>query len=92
MESVVASDEEAPPTNPKKKDLTKNEHLEAVSMLVMMATEDHLKRGSVMAVTRRLNMACSTIYRLWEQAVCTCAMGIIDSPELVPWKKFWEST
>ena len=42
MESWDASDKEAPPTNPRKKDLSKIKQLEAISMLVMTATEDCL--------------------------------------------------
>ena len=42
-ESGDASDEEAPPSNPKRKDLTRNEWLKAISMLVAMKTEDSLR-------------------------------------------------
>ena len=83
MELGDASDEEAPTTNPRKKDLTKNEWLEVISMLVMTATEDHLQRGAIMKLTERFNVACSMVYRLWECVVCTCAMGVINLPKLV---------
>ena len=85
MESGDASDEEAPPTSSRKKDLSKSEQLEAISMLVMMATEDHLQRGSIMDIAKRFNVACSTIYKLWEHAEHMHAMGIINSPKLVSW-------
>ena len=65
MESEDASDEEASHCNPPKTDLTNNQCLEAISMLLMMAIEDHLKRGSVMAIAERFNVACSMIHRLW---------------------------
>ena len=52
-------------------------------MLLMTATEDHLKRGSVMAIAERFNRACSMIHRLWKCVEHTCAMGIINSPELL---------
>ena len=61
-------------------------------MLVMMATEDCLQRGAVMKLTERFNVACSTVYRLWEHAAHMCAMGIINTPYLLHRKKFQEST
>ena len=84
-----ASNEVAPTTSPRKKYLTKNEWLEAISILVMTATEDHLQRGAIMKLTGMLNMTCSTstVYRLWECAECMCAMGILNLPELVSWEK-----
>ena len=33
-------------------------------MLLMTTTEDHLKRGSIMAITERFNMACPMIHSL----------------------------
>ena len=59
-------------------------------MLLMMATEG-LKRGSVMAVTKRFNVAHSMIHRLWKHAEHTCAMGVIYYVGLLSQKKFWES-
>ena len=72
-----------PSTNTRKKDLTKNKWLEVISMLVMMANEDHLQQGAVMKLAKRYNVPCSMVYRLWECVVHTCAMGIINSPELM---------
>ena len=85
MESGDASNKEAPPTNPKKKELTRNTQLQVISMLVVMNTEDGLKQGSVMAIAKRFNEACGMVYRLWEHVEHTCATGIIDSPELISW-------
>ena len=62
MESEDASNEEASHCNAPKMDLTNNQCLEAISMLLMTTTEDHLKRGSVMATTERFNMAHSTLH------------------------------
>ena len=53
MESEDTSDEEASCCDPPKKDLSNNQLLEVISMLLMTATEDHLKRGSVMAIAKR---------------------------------------
>ena len=83
MESGDASDKEAPPTNPKKREPMRNTWLQVISMLVVMNTEDSLKQGSAMAITKRFNMACSIIYRLWEHAECMHAMAIINSPKLI---------
>ena len=52
-------------------------------MLLAMKMEDGLKQGSVMDIAKRFNVACSMIYRLWECAECTHAMGVINSPELI---------
>ena len=56
-------------------------------MLLMTATEDHLKRGSIMAVTKRFNVAHSMIHRLWKSAEHMCTMGIINSLKLLSQKK-----
>ena len=60
-------------------------------MLLMMATGDHLKRGSIMAIAKRFNMAFSMIHRLWKHVEHMCAMGVINYAELLSRKKFWES-
>ena len=51
-------------------------------MLVMTATEDCLQRGALMDIAKRFNVACSTIYRLWECMAHTCATGIKILPNL----------
>ena len=91
MESEDASDEEASCCNPPKMDLTNNQQLEAISMLLMMATEDHLLRGSIMAITERFNVACSMIHRPWKHAEHMHTMGVINDAKLMSQKKFWES-
>ena len=60
-------------------------------MLLMTATKECLKRGSVMAVTKRFDVAHSTIHRLLKQVECSRTMGVINSPELYSWKQFQES-
>ena len=54
MESGDASDEEAPPCDPKSNNLTQKEQSKAIPMLVDMETEDGLKRGAIMVVTKTL--------------------------------------
>ena len=61
-------DKEASSHDPPKMDLSNNQHLEAISMLLTTAMEDRLKRGSIMAVAKRFDVACSTIHRLWKWA------------------------
>ena len=57
MESGDASDKEAPPCDPKRKDLMQKEQSKAISMLVAMETEDSLRRGAIMVVTQKFNLA-----------------------------------
>ena len=87
MEFGDASDEEASCCDLNKTDLLNNQHLEAISMLVMNAMKDCLKRGSVMAMTKRFDMAHSTIHILWKQAECMHVTGVINSPKLYSQKK-----
>ena len=87
MEFGDASDEEASSHDPPKMDLSNNQHLESISMLLMTAMEDRQKKGSVMAIANRFDVAHSTIHRLWKQVEHTHAMGIINSPKLYSQKK-----
>ena len=91
MEGTGASNEEAPPTNVRKKDLTKSQRLEAISILRFKYIDGRFQRGAIVDVTKRFNMARTTIWRLWQQVVCTRAVGIINSPKLVSWEKIQES-
>ena len=91
MEAMGASNEEAPPTHVRKKDLTKSQRLEAISILRVKYIDGRFKKGAIVNVAKRFNVARTTIWRLWQQAVCTSAVGIINSPEWVSWKKFRES-
>ena len=61
MESGDASDEEAPPCDPKSNNLTKKEWWKAISMVVDMETEDGLKRRAVMVVARKIRLACADL-------------------------------
>ena len=87
MEYAGASDKEAPPNNVNKKDLTKSQWLEAISILRMKFIEGSFERGAIVDITKRFNMACTTIWRLWQQAACMHVTGIINSPKLVSWEK-----
>ena len=91
MEFLDASDEEASPTNPKKREMLKNACHQIVSMLQAMETSDCLCQGSVTSITKRFSMACSMVYILWGCMESMHAMGIIDSPELNSQKKIQEA-
>ena len=91
MEGMGASDEEALPTNVRKKDLTKSQRLEAISILSVKYIDSRFERGAIVNIAKKFNVARTTIWRLWQQAACMRAVGIINSPKLVSWKKFWES-
>ena len=57
MESGDASDEEAPPCDPKSNNLMPREWAKVISMLVAMETEDGLRRVAIMVVTRKIGLA-----------------------------------
>ena len=73
----------APPTNVRKKDLTKSQRLEAISILRVKYIDGRFQRGAIVDVAKRFNI---TIWRLWQRVACTHAVGIINSPELVSGK------
>ena len=57
MESSDASNEEAPPCDPKSNNLMQKEQAKMFSMLVDMETEDGLKRGAIMVITKKIGLA-----------------------------------
>ena len=57
MESGDASDEEAPPCDPKSNNLMQKELSRAILMLVDMETEDGLKRHVIMIITQKIGLA-----------------------------------
>ena len=61
MESGDASDEEAPPCDPKSNNLMQKEWLKVISMLVDMETKDGLKRHAVMVVAKKIGLACADL-------------------------------
>ena len=68
VESGNSSDEEAPSSNPNKKELMRKEQSVVVSMLIAMKTNDSLRRGAIMFITKKCGMAHCT-YHLWERHV-----------------------
>ena len=61
MESGDASDKETPPCDPKSNDPMKIEWSNVISMVVDMETEDGLKRGAVMVITKKTGLACADL-------------------------------
>ena len=62
MEFGDASDEEAPPCDPKSNNLTKKERSKAISMVVDVETKDGLKRCAIMVVTKKIRSACADLH------------------------------
>ena len=87
MEFGDASDEEAPPAHPNKKDLTRSLRMQIVSMLQGMENDGSLPRGSVTAIAKRFGVACCTVHSLWKRAARTHATGLINSPDFNSRKK-----
>ena len=87
MEFGDASDEEAPPEHPNKKDLTKSLRMQIVSMLQGMENDGSLPRGSITAIAKRFDVARCTVHRIWKRAARTRAMGLINSPDFNSRKK-----
>ena len=54
MESGDASNEEAPPCDPKSNNLMQKEWSKVISMLVDMETKDGIKRCALMVITKKL--------------------------------------
>ena len=87
MESGDSSDEEAPPTNPNRKQLMRKEWMVAVSMLVTMKTDERPRRGAIMFVTKKFRMAHCSVYHLWERVKSACELGAINSQKFISQKK-----
>ena len=87
MEVGDASDEEATPPCPRNRQMSKYLQLQMISMLQSMQCSSGLWRGSITIISKRFNMAHSTVYQLWEQAAHMHATGDIISPEINSQKK-----
>ena len=69
MELGDTSDEEASPQRPKKREMTKSQWIQMVTMLQTLETDDGMRSGSFAMVTECFGMARSTVYRLWNRVV-----------------------
>ena len=59
MESGDASNEEAPPCDPKSNNQMQKEWSKVISMLVAMETKDGLRRCAIMVVAKKIGLACA---------------------------------
>ena len=59
LEYMGASDKEIPPHNMKRKDLTKSQWLEPISIHRVKFNEGCFQRGAIINATKRFNMACT---------------------------------
>ena len=57
MESGDASDEEAPPCDPKSNNLMQKEWSKVISMVVDMETKDGLKKHAIMVDAKKIQLA-----------------------------------
>ena len=81
MELGDTSEEEASPPQPKKREMSKNQRIQMVSMLQMLQTENGMRRGAFTIFAECFGMAHSTVHCLWNRVVCMHATGHIISPE-----------
>ena len=63
MEAMGASNEEAPPTNVRKKDLTKSQRLDTISILRVKYIDGCFERGAIVDVAKRFNVVRTTVWR-----------------------------
>ena len=87
MELGDTSNEEASPPQAKKREMSKNQRIQMVSMLQTLQTEDGMRRGAFTIVAECFSMACLRVHCLWNRVVCTHASGHIISPEFHSHKK-----
>ena len=102
MESGDASDEEAPPCDPKSNNLMQKEWLKVISMVVDMETEDSLKRRAIMVIAKKIRLACADLlyYKCKNILLLLCTpvvliynsdeLGVIISSEFFHAKKLWK--
>ena len=74
MESGDASDEEAPPCDPKSNNLMQKEWSKVISMVVDMETKDGLKRCAIMVIiiTRKIWLARADLLYYKHNIFCFC--------------------
>ena len=87
MELGDTSDEEASPQHLKKREMSKSQRIQMVSMLQTLQTENGMRRGAFTIVAKCFSMACSTVHCLWNRVVRIHAHGHIISPEFQAHKK-----
>ena len=87
MELGDTSDEEASPPQAKRREMSKSQQIQMVSMLQMLEMDDGMRRGAFTIVAKSFGMASSMVHRLWNRVVCMCATSHIISSEFHSCKK-----
>ena len=87
MELGDTSDEEASPQRPKKREMSKSQWIQMVTMLQMLQTDNGMRSGSFTMVAKSFSVAHSMVHCLWNRVVRTRAHGHIISPEFQSHKK-----
>ena len=87
MELGDTSEEEASPPQPKKREMSKNQRIEMVSMLQTLQMENGMRRGAFTIVSKCFGMARSMVHCLRNRVVCMHATGHTISPEFHSHKK-----
>ena len=87
MELGDTSDEEASRPLAKKREMSKNQRIQMVSMLQMLLMEDSMRRGAFTIVTECCSMAHSTVHCLWNRVACMRTSSHVISLEFHSHKK-----
>ena len=87
MELGDTSDEEASPQRPKKREMSKSQWIQMVTMLQTLQTDNGMRSGAFTMVAECFGMAHSTVHRLWNRVVRMHTHGHIISPEFQSHKK-----
>ena len=87
MELGDTCDKETSPPQARKREMSKSQWIQMVSMLQMLETDDGMRRGAFTIVAKSFGVASLMVHCLWNRVVCTCATGHIISPEFHSCKK-----
>ena len=101
MESGEASNEEAPPCDPKSNNLMQKEQSKGISMVVDMETKDGLKRCAIMVIAKKIWLAHADLlhYKCKNILLLLCTpvvlvynneLGMIISSKFFRAKKLWK--
>ena len=92
MEVGDTSNEEASPQHPKKREMSKSQWIQMVTMLQPLQMDNGMRRGAFTMVTECFSMAHSTVHCLWIRVVHMHTRPYYFSRISVPQKKFWETS
>ena len=81
MELGDTSDKEASPQHPKKREMSKSQRIQMVTMVQTLQTDNGMRSRSFTMVAECFGVARSTVHHLWNRVVRRRAHGHIISPE-----------